>query len=65
MLWKVVLGAQILKFQVYETFILSQFIKVPSVSLYNEIYLTKLKFEPFLVQFIWEISTLCPLESEL
>jgi hypothetical protein len=47
-----VLGVQILKFQVRETFILPQFIKVPSVMFYNEIYLTKPKFEPSFVQFI-------------
>jgi hypothetical protein len=57
-------GVQIL-FQVCETFNLPQFIKVPSVLLYNEIYLTKLKFGPSLVQFIWEIPTLSSLESEL
>jgi hypothetical protein len=38
-IWKVVLVVQILKFQVRETFIYPQFIKVPSVLLYNEIYL--------------------------
>jgi hypothetical protein len=36
-----------------ETFILPQFVKVPSILLYNEINLTKLKFEPSFVQFIY------------